>query len=470
MPFTGLGVKEMDQLSPKHILVPWVIQKINNGTGASWIPGRPSHFKVYWRRVGSNSTPDQYVLCRDWAIHQGRYTEGGDPQISKWKDNLIKTFRKSKFIEEVVDMGEDRDPDYKVFKIVNFDLPSTCPDSTDDQVDVTVDDNLDGDQAQVIEDFNCDLLLESPPPASESTQVDSMSSFELNSFLTDTSEGSLPGSMHATQEQPIVDQAAYNISLAPATRERNDHMRIAVKYCSSTVKQVVVTNPRGCHVYYSDMADHDDACRQGVTAFGQERAVELFGEDGAESIRLPEFGVPPDGRYGRSVEVTTKKGKERLANMSRGLRITCDDGSIYVTRYCTAHIQYMSQDTRGVPAHLSRGKDDGNTPNSPVKIFDIEHFMCLVKEYHDSHPPHPYAYLACAQEFCTDLRIQLVVASEKAIEALRQVQTDYGRGPEHASFEYLQQIEGKTLNSNTDNRDNDAAIALSTRLAAMDLN
>ena len=90
---------------------------INSGRfpGLEWINKEKDVFRVPWihaKKRGYYNERDAAIF-REWAIHSGKYREGGDP--TTWKINFRCAINGLKDIMEIKDMQQE---DYRVYKVL----------------------------------------------------------------------------------------------------------------------------------------------------------------------------------------------------------------------------------------------------------------------------------------------------------------------------------------------------------------
>ncbi|XP_070195694.1 interferon regulatory factor 4-like isoform X2 [Littorina saxatilis] len=107
-------------------LKPWLIDQINSGQclGVSWVDEQKGIFRIPWKHCGrSDWTEQDGHLYMAWAIHTGRFTEGGadKPDWPTWKTRLRCALNKMK--PDIVCLKEesttdDVDDPYRVYQFV----------------------------------------------------------------------------------------------------------------------------------------------------------------------------------------------------------------------------------------------------------------------------------------------------------------------------------------------------------------
>ncbi|KAK7093860.1 interferon regulatory factor 4-like [Littorina saxatilis] len=110
----------------RQCLKPWLIEQINSGQcpGVSWVDEKQGIFRIPWKHRGRSDWMEQNgQLYKAWAIHTGRFTEGGGdkPDWPKWKAQLRCALNKMK--PDIVCLKEesatdDVDDPYRVYTFV----------------------------------------------------------------------------------------------------------------------------------------------------------------------------------------------------------------------------------------------------------------------------------------------------------------------------------------------------------------
>ncbi|MGH0128328.1 UNVERIFIED_CONTAM: hypothetical protein FKN15_038223 [Acipenser sinensis] len=87
-------VEEVRDAPQNTGLQPWLVEQINSGRypGLSWTNEALKQFRIPWKH---DSTPEDTMMFKDWAVATGHYREGIDkPDAAAWRRNFRFSFEK----------------------------------------------------------------------------------------------------------------------------------------------------------------------------------------------------------------------------------------------------------------------------------------------------------------------------------------------------------------------------------------
>ena len=246
-------------------------------------------------------------------------------------------------------------------------------------------------------------------PQSQSNEVTS------SDMVMDTDIGDSPSALSSPGTHLQEDVGA-------CAQDAKCNFWVVVRYCG----QVVACLPSFVSAYcikYQKVEPIPTFTRMALSETDEKYA---FGHQELISQNLPDFDIPQDSRLENSSDdekqLAVKNGQRVLNEMYRGIEFDFVDGDIYVTRYCKCGVLYVSQETNGIQTKVERVKKTVPPEKARFKIFDFQKYFKEKLHRHylrkNGPEPHPFVYLSFGQKFSSNLHVDMVLASQYAIDAL----------------------------------------------------
>ncbi|XP_068097485.1 interferon regulatory factor 3-like isoform X2 [Hyperolius riggenbachi] len=109
--------------SPKPLIVPWLIQKIDSRMypGLEWVNSEKTQFKVPWKHhLRQDLCMNDTKIFEDWAIDSGRYDPTKDnPDPKRWKKNFGSALTQKKdIVLMVVDNSKKLTDPHRIYELL----------------------------------------------------------------------------------------------------------------------------------------------------------------------------------------------------------------------------------------------------------------------------------------------------------------------------------------------------------------
>ncbi|XP_058871459.1 uncharacterized protein LOC117407784 isoform X3 [Acipenser ruthenus] len=114
-------VEEVRDAPQNTRLQSWLVEQINSGRypGLSWTNEALKQFRIPWKHHHrKDSTPEDRMIFKDWAVATGRYWEGIDkPDPAAWRRNFRCALAKDKILVLRADHSQDAVDPHKIYQI-----------------------------------------------------------------------------------------------------------------------------------------------------------------------------------------------------------------------------------------------------------------------------------------------------------------------------------------------------------------